>query len=443
MLKRTRVVQILIVLLIQFILAATTIGDSINMTGAEQSVGGLIAYQYPEEQTNNIVEYKIVPDPPQGLGNADYDITLNHYGVSVFASLNSTFSEDQVTAEGFSNTSAYWGDQPWFDGDDANDVHGGAGPAFRLYFTEGVSPVHVSISGQLQVNIDGCLNLSTEETYAFVKLLSDGGGVIWETSLYGAGAQSFQYDLYLESGQNYQLYAHATSNTTAYDGAPELHSRTASFSLTATADIVSILPDVLLKEYVPLKEGITWNYLHTYADGHKDYEVFCIGGAERINDAVMHKRWQFDSGELYDHDYSYESLSWTQEGLKLYKIVYSNGSYFTCDPPAIEAPASIRIGETFKHSCTMTEYDADGNVINSWPYGRELTLDGVEDIEVLAGSFTQCLKFSGKFTEKENESQVTIWLAPGIGPVKTIFPENEQSELISLTIQGKTYCPAD
>jgi hypothetical protein len=153
--------------------------------------------------------------------------------------------------------------------------------------------------------------------------------------------------------------------------------------------------------------------------------------------------WQFDSGELDSYDYSYESLAWTQEGLKLYKLVCSEGSYLTYEPPAIKFPASIRVGETFRHSCEITEYDSSGHIVDSWPYSIELTLDGVEDVEVLAGSFARCLKLSGTEADEGHESELTYWLAPGIGEVKRIFPGDEERELISFTGRGKTYCPGN
>ena len=66
--------------------------------------------------------------------------------------------------------------------------------------------------------------------------------------MYGTDAQvlkSFAYDLFLETGQNYQLQADAWSTNVAYVDAPALHSRTASFLLTVTADTGPIVPDVL------------------------------------------------------------------------------------------------------------------------------------------------------------------------------------------------------
>jgi hypothetical protein len=428
---------------LQIVMPATVRADLITITDAEQFVGAGIGYKTNEIDNRYIDE--IIPDPPQRLGDADLNISIAQYGISLSGSLTSVFEEGRFTVNGSSTASSKWGNNPY----EADDVHGGSGASFVLHFTKGSTQVYLHITGQISVATDRYPNLHPEETFTYVSLSTDDGGTLtqlWQVTLDGQDEENsltFEHGLWLESGQNYVLKAYTETGTTSDPEHTELNSRTAAFSLAATIDESDSSDRYFFKDYFPLTEGITWNYLQSYADGHKNYEVFCIGGTEQINDTIMHKRWQFDSGELYDHDYSYKSLSWTKEGLKLYKIVYSDGPYSICDPPLIQAPVSIRIGETVKNTCTMTEYDAAGNIIGSWPYGRELMLDGIEDVKVLAGSFAQCLKFSAKFIEKENESQVTIWLAPGIGPVKSIFSDNEGNELISLTIQGKTYCPTD
>lgn len=215
----------------------------------------------------------------------------------------------------------------------------------------------------------------------------------------------------------------------------------------ATLELVRVLHEpeatIALEEYFPLAEGVTWNYLQTYRDGRRDYEIYCIGSTEAVNGEAANKRLQFDSGDLEEHDYSYDCMAWTEEGLKMYKRVHSDGSYTTYDPAMIQLPRVIRIGETFKHTSNRTEYDAGGNVTHSGPYVIELTLEGEEDVEVLAGSFNGCLKFSGTEGDEGNQDDLILWLAPRIGEVKRIFTGSENRELISFTGRGITYCPGD
>jgi len=215
----------------------------------------------------------------------------------------------------------------------------------------------------------------------------------------------------------------------------------------ATMELVRVLRDpeatIALQGYFPLTEGITWNYLQTYADGSKEYEVFCIGGTETVNSVVTNKQWEFDSGELEEYDYSYDCLAWTKEGLEMHKVFCSDGSYAMYDPPVVLLPHLIRIGESFTYNSTRIDYGADGNVLGSSPYRIELTLQGEEDVEVPAGTFTGCLRFSGREEDEGVEAELTLWLAPGIGDVKRVYTGFEDRELISFTRQGITRCPSD
>jgi hypothetical protein len=424
-------------------MVAAACADLINVTGAEQYVAAGIGYKIVDIDHRFVDE--CIPDPPQGPGDADINISLAQYGVSVSGSLASAFEVGRFTANGSSSASSEWGSNP----SEADDVHGGSGASFVLRFNKGSTPAYLHLTGQISVNMDRFPNLHPEETLAYVRLSTDNGGILtrlWQVGLNGRDNETsliFDHGLWLESGQNYVLEAYNETGTTASPEYSELNSRTAAFSLAATFDESDSTNRYFLKDYCLLDDGITWNYLQTYSDGHRDYEVFCIGGSEPINGAVAYKRWQFDSGELEWYDYSYESLAWTQEGLKLYKVVCSDGSYLTCDPPAILLPASLRVGETFRHSSEITEYDSPGHVVDRRPYSIELTLEGVENVEVLAGSFARCLKLSGTEVDEGQESELIYWLAPGIGEVKCIAPGDEERELISFTGRGKTYCPGD
>lgn len=442
MLRRITILTVTAVSL-HFLMVTAAWADLITVTDAEQYVGAGIGYL--SDGTDYRVIDELVPDPPQGPGDADLNISLAQYGVSVSGSLTSVFEEDHFTANGSCTASSEWGDNP----SEAKDVHGGSGSRFVLHFTRGSSPAYFSITGQINVDINGHPDIYPDETSAYVKLSSDDGGsktTAWEVALNGQDDETslpVDHGLWLEAGQSYILEAYTKSGTTTASEYSTLNSRSAGFSLTATIDENDSSDRYFLKEYLPLEEGITWNYLQTYADGHRDYEVFCIGGTEPVNGVLTHKQWEFDSGELAYCDYWYDCTAWTEVGLKTYKGVCSDGSYITCDPPLIQYPTSIRIGETFTNSCTITEHDAAGNVVGSWPYSRELTLEAAENVEVLASNFARCLKFSGTEEDEGDTAEFIIWLAPGIGEVKRVFPGDEGRELISLTGQGKTYSPAD
>ena len=428
---------------LQFAKVTATSADLVTITNAEQQIGAGIGYQTDGIDHRFIDE--LIPDPPQGLTDADLNISLAQYGVSVSGSLASVFEDGRFTANGSSTASSEWGNNP----SGADDVHGGSGASFTLRFTKGSTPAHLHIIGQTSVSMDRFPNIYPEETFAYVRLSTDDGGTLtrlWQVALDGRDDETslaFDHGLWLEDDTQYVFEAYSQSGTRTNSEHSELNSRTAGFSLTATVDESDSSDRYFLKDYFPLAGGIVWSYLQTYADGHKNYETHCIGGTQLINDVMTHKMWEFDSGELEDCGYWYECMAWTEEGLTTYKSVCSDGTCFICDPPLIRFPASIRIDETFKHSCEITEYDKYDRITAAWPYSIELTLERVEDIEVLAGNFTQCLWLSGTEIDEGQEAEIIYWLAPGVGEIKRVFPDEEERELIYFTERGKTYYPDD
>lgn len=442
MLRRIAILTVITVPL-QFAMVTAASADFITITDAEQYVGAGTGYS--SDRTDHRVIDEFIPDPPQGPGDADLNVSLAQYGVSVSGSLTSVFEEYRFTANGSGTASSEWGDGP--SGSQA--VNGGSGSVFVLRFTCVSTPAYVHVKGQIQAKIDGSTHLYPEETSTYVKLSSDNEGTLtnlWEISLDGTNTENtlpVDQGLWLEAGTKYILEAFAGSGTMAEPDHSGPNSRSAKFLFTATIDESDDSNRYYLKDYLPLEEGITWNYLQTYADGHKNYEVHCIAGTQLINDIVTHKMWEFDSGELDWNDYAYGCITWTKEGLTKYKSVRSDGSYTLIVPPLIRFPASIRLGDTFKHSCEITEYDQYDHIVATWPYSIELTLEGVEDVEVLAGSFTRCLKLSGTEVDEGQEAEIIYWLALGVGEVKRIFPDEEERELIYFTDQGKTYYPND
>jgi hypothetical protein len=245
------IVQILSVIVVLFAIGPNAPGALINMTSAEQQVGGEI--RYSDSGGDNLFEGQLDPDPdPQGKGDADLAISLDNIGVIISGSLTTDFSEDQVTGNGTAFASAVWGSQP----SGAYDVHGGGGSTFKLYFTKETAPAHFQVNGQIGIDLENYLDLHPEEVFAYVKLSSDDGGgmtTIWKEAENGVSGDiliSFTHGLWLETGKTYLLEAYAEAGTVASTDNPSLKSRTASFSFTTTViegepANIDIVPDTI------------------------------------------------------------------------------------------------------------------------------------------------------------------------------------------------------
>lgn len=236
--------QILIVLLIQCLSGTTTLGDLIIMTDAEQQVVGEIGYK--NGVTNYLIEKQLDPDPdPQGLGSANLGVSFADNGVTLSESLTTVFSGDQVTGNGTAFASAVWGSQPT----GADDVHGGGGSIFKLYFTRESAPAYFQVNGQIDIDLEYYLDLHPDEVFAYVRLSSNVGGTIWEETKDGGSGDIFMpfaHGLWLEADKTYLLEAYALAGTMAELKYPDLKSRTASFSFTATSTVVPVPGAVIL-----------------------------------------------------------------------------------------------------------------------------------------------------------------------------------------------------
>lgn len=174
-----------------------------------------------------------------------------------------------------------------------------------------------------------------------------------------------------------------------------------------------------LEEYYPLRQGNTWEYAVT-GKGGSGKEKNEIKGGEMIDGREAIKMLFPDDG-----DYAY--LNFDSEGLKIYKYFDKDDEgdddkYIIYNPPATIFP-SVEKGQVREYSTSWTEYVISGEKRGEGIDARRIVLESVENIEVPAGEFIDCLKFSVTYNKKwpggayEN-SDCDIWLAPGIGKVK-------------------------
>jgi hypothetical protein len=235
--KARKIIQAAVILS-QLIATSSTLEAAVTMTGAEQQVRSEIGYM--SGSVNHIVMGELVPDPPQGLSDANLDTSIAeaNYTVSASASLASVFEGDYAAAAGCAATSSEWVTPPV----GADDVHGGSGPTFLLSFTTDSNWARCHIEGVIEVNMVGDVNLYPGETFVNVRLLSsDGNGVltvVWEAGLDGTQGQASMpinqaVDL-SEQGQEYVLEAVAESGVVSSLEYPGRKMRSAAFDFAVT-----------------------------------------------------------------------------------------------------------------------------------------------------------------------------------------------------------------
>jgi hypothetical protein len=200
-----------------------------------------------------------------------------------------------------------------------------------------------------------------------------------------------------------------------------------------------------LKEYYPLNQGNIWKY--SFTDSQSSYkETARIVGEEIIGDVATQK--------MVYSDNEYGCLVLNSEGLRQYKYVDDSG-YEIFSPPEIIFPNGIGVGEAKEYRINKIRYNLAGEKMGENKEVINISLEAMEDVEVPAGKFINCLKFSIMSKEKSmagdyNDVNCSVWLAQGVGQVKTFCFETEYNaeaekenisseiqELISAVINGK------
>jgi len=175
-----------------------------------------------------------------------------------------------------------------------------------------------------------------------------------------------------------------------------------------------------LEDYYPLDQGNSWTY-EISGGGEKRESVRRIDGNEMVEGIVTVK--------VFSGADNYECVAVDYEGIKVYKDAEKD-DYTIFSPPLILFP-NIEVGEKRGDAINLISYYAYGVKEKEVSMGIETTLEAIEDVEVPAGKFSGCLKFSIVSSIKDperdyyNEEYTAIWLAPGVGKVKEFSIDTE------------------
>lgn len=200
-------------------------------------------------------------------------------------------------------------------------------------------------------------------------------------------------------------------------------------------------------EYFPLGQGDTWTYLY---DG-LDYDTLTVSGLETIKGVVAAKIVE-DNGD-------YQLMTSDSNGVTLYKSYKKEvcgWGHMTFSPAASYTPGALSIGETHSCTSTFTYKECNGRPFTGTVFS-EVTLLGIENVSVPAGTFHNCFKFSitrllsAPIINFISTYEGTLWWAKGVGKVKqvgtTIDRKNgvvieidpDTDELTEATVGGVSY----
>jgi len=199
----------------------------------------------------------------------------------------------------------------------------------------------------------------------------------------------------------------------------------------------AIAQSYTLNQYFPLGQGNTLVFAET-GEESKSIALQTVLGIQLVGLVPTQTMWYWESKSLLGRKGS--SLAWNfVQGLRRHKDVYFQGiaetGYTIYDSPDILLPRNMEVGEILQGSSSYTRHDASDTEIATGTLERELTLAGVEEVTVRAGTFTGSLKFlETVFWEESPDTygsrEKTFWLAPGVGLIKW-------NEAVSASVPGE------
>lgn len=196
-----------------------------------------------------------------------------------------------------------------------------------------------------------------------------------------------------------------------------------------------------ISEYFPLGQGDTW----TYWEEDDELTVKNISGTEKING--------IDAVKIIDEDGDY-SLWNNSNGLTWYKdygaddVPGCGWKQLVFDPPVYVSGPLVSIGSTYASTSTLIATDCTGSSATA-SISYEFRIEGIEDVTVPAGIFSNCLRIKGIMivNGSTETNEMTTWLAKGVGEVKSISISKQNGvtvntwtdDLVSAVVGGVSY----
>jgi hypothetical protein len=208
-----------------------------------------------------------------------------------------------------------------------------------------------------------------------------------------------------------------------------------AFCFLAGPSAVSAQETYDLYLYRPLHVGMRWTYQGTSLKE-------AVQSTREITTEVLRKE-TFASCEVkvIKHPSGwFDFYEESEEGIKRRKDENPKlKQYGTYDPPAIQYPRYMKMGELYQRVSTRKEFNAENNaLLETKKEYLEFILLGKEDIKVPAGKFKDCLKtladyrtFNSK-NEEVSRKIILSWSALDVGIVKVIAMKLWPHEIVTL-----------
>jgi len=183
-----------------------------------------------------------------------------------------------------------------------------------------------------------------------------------------------------------------------------------------------------IRDYIPLRVG-------DYAirqDGYTEITLRTERLSYRNTPFTLIRGFQYDpggGGEVFDDVFGFRLNNGTMTMQGNYRgtprVFYRN------TPSIMIGSSSMRVGDTFNNTYTVTNTNTGDNTIESFSG----TFAAIETVITPAGTFANCMKYIGTSAN----GTWTAWFAPGIGQVKEITSGGTENPAVYIVADNVAY----
>jgi hypothetical protein len=209
-----------------------------------------------------------------------------------------------------------------------------------------------------------------------------------------------------------------------------MHSRVRHLSLILGL-LFFLFPDAAraddLRGYFPLYNGRFWNFTGA-PDGYTT--TWAVNGSLTLKDVGRVTLMALDNGRFL-------CLREDWEGIRIYGD-YSADQYLVPEKPLLFLPGTLKPGEPVEVAATLKVFsDPEGN-INFKETGKinqniKFLHKEYEDVTISGKVFKNCAVVEKITTIQNTVTTETLYLSPGIGPVKRVLRKGQKNSTYSLS----------
>jgi hypothetical protein len=182
-----------------------------------------------------------------------------------------------------------------------------------------------------------------------------------------------------------------------------------------------------LRGYFPLYDGRFWNFKDSPG---AETTTWAVNGMLTLKNVGRVMLLALDNGRFL-------CVREDWEGIRMYGDYGADG-YRIPEPPLLFLPSALKPGEPVEQSVTFKVFSDPEQNINFKETGTinqtiRFTAKAIEDVTIAGTVFKNCAVVEKITTEQNDSTSETLYLAPGIGPVKRVLSHGNEKHVYTVS----------